>query len=75
MIERFRESSVSKVKYTGLRKWMIKNRINIAELERQCRCRLMQCLVKEFEPRKSTIDDILRVTGLTYEECFKEDNV
>ena len=71
----FRLSTVRKVKYVGLRNWMIENRKNISRLEKEIgkeRC-LSNCLTGKFEPRKKTIDAILRVTGLTYEECFKED--
>ena len=71
----FRESIVRKVKYVGLRNWMLENRVNLCELGRRCggERRLDRCLMKDCEPRKSTIDAILSVTGLTYEECFKED--
>jgi predicted transcriptional regulator len=69
----FRISTVDKVKYIGLRKWMTDNGVSVAELERRCgTSRLHHSLIRDVEPRKKTIDAILRVTGLTYEECFKE---
>ena len=70
----FHESSVTKVKYEGLRRWMQDNRVSFSELERRCgSSKLHKTLTGDCEPRKKTIDNILQVTGLTYEECFKED--
>ena len=70
----FRESTIPKIKYVGLRNWMRTNRINLAEVERLCGVtKLYATVIGKCEPRKKTIDAILRVTGLTYEECFKED--
>lgn len=71
----FRESTVRKIRYVGLRNWMLEHRINVSELERQCKgSRLHHCLSGDCEPRKRTIDAILKVTGMTYEECFKEES-
>ena len=70
----FRESTVNKVRYIGLRKWMMDNGVSISELERRCGSRrLSYSLTRDCEPKKKTIDAILRVTGLTYEECFREE--
>ena len=70
----FRVSTVLKIKYIGLRNWLVANRMNTSELERQCGVsRLGASLIGKCEPSKKSIDAILRVTGLTYEECFKED--
>lgn len=69
----FREYMVLKVKYEGLRDWMLKNRVNLGELAARCNsAHFNDTLIGKHEPRKKTIDAILRVTGLTYEECFKE---
>lgn len=69
----FREYMVLKVKYVGLRNWMLENRVNLSELATRCgTAKLNDSLIGKHEPRKKTIDAILRVTGLTYEECFKE---
>ena len=71
----FRASVVQKIKYKGLRDWMMANRVNIAELERRCHsgCKMHRSLTGPYDPSKKNIDAILKVTGLTYEECFKED--
>ena len=66
--------SKNKVKYVGLRDWMIENCVTVAELERRCgNLRMLASLTGKSNPSKYTIDAILQVTGLTYEECFKED--
>lgn len=69
--DRFRDKGVNKVRYVGLRKWMLENRVTIAELSRRAGTSdLYNSLCDDHEPRKFTIDAILRVTGMTYEECF-----
>ena len=66
--------TILKVKYIGLRNWMLDNMVCLSNLEKRCgSTKLHASLIKEFEPSKKTIDAILRVTGLTYEECFKEE--
>lgn len=71
----FRAASVRKVKYVGLRDWLMENRINVGELEKRIGGnRLHQAIKGKGNPQKSTIDAILAVTGLTYEECFKEED-
>ena len=70
-----RWKTINKIKYVGLRNWMIKNEVNVAELERRCNnLRMMASLTGGCDPSKTTIDAILKATGLTYEECFKEDD-
>ena len=70
----FHENTIQKVKYAGLRKWMLKNRMSLSKMEQATgMSRLYKTLTGACEPRKKTIDAILSVTGLTYEECFKED--
>lgn len=70
----FHAGAVMKVSYTGLRKWMLDNRVTFTMLGELCgRPRLYGSIVGKTEPRKDTIDAILKVTGLTYEECFKEE--
>ena len=70
----FHEGSVRKVKYIGLRDWMLNNRITMSKFEQLCgMTKMAKTLHGVCEPRKTTIDAILSVTGLTYEECFKED--
>ena len=71
----FHESAVQKVKYPGLRKWMLENHVCVRDLERMCgkNKRFYKSLIDKANPSKKTIDAILAVTGLTYEECFKEE--
>lgn len=72
----FHEAATLKIRYSGLRNWMLENRIGLNDLSKRCgvaRERLYHNLVRECDPRKNTIDAILAATGLTYEECFKED--
>lgn len=71
----FREDCISKVKYTGLRNWMLTNRVTINKLnELTGLTSIHQCIIDRRDPSKHTIDAILRVTGLTYEECFREES-
>ena len=64
------------MKYPVIEAYMIKHNLSLREFARQCdmpsstMCRLLN---GQTEPSKSTIDKILAVTGLTYEECFREE--
>lgn len=71
----FQEAAVLKVKYPGLRKWMLENHVCVSDLEKMCGKgkRFHAFLVDKSNPTKKTIDAILDATGLTYEECFKEE--
>lgn len=72
--DNFHKASVMKVKYVGLRNWMLDNRMNIGSLEKLIgNQRLHMAIKNNGNPRKDTIDKILAATGLTYEECFKEE--
>lgn len=69
----FRPSAVSKVIFVGLRNWMLENRITIKALGTQLgMTKLNDSLLGKHEAKKSTIDGILKITGMTYEECFGE---
>lgn len=71
----FRESAVQKIPYIGLREWMLSNRITLSMLDELIGTTgLHSTFNRKYEPRKRTIDAILTVTGLTYEECFREKN-
>lgn len=67
--------------YTGLRNWMNKNKVGISEFVRRCgvencycnKNRMVGYLSGKTDPPKRTIDKILAVTGLTYEEAFGEE--
>lgn len=63
--------TLQEIPYKGLREWMLANRVNISELGRRCR-RSVDGAVKGGGCSKDTIDEILRVTGLDYETCFRE---
>lgn len=76
----FNSTAVRRIQYVGLRNWMIQNKVSVSELIRRTgnvmshpvsHERLMGKLTGQDELRKSTIDRILLVTGLTYEECFQ----
>ena len=70
----FNESTTGRIKYDGLRNWMLENRVGLTELTRRCgHTKLYASLIGNSEPSKSAIDAILEVTGLTYEECFKKE--
>lgn len=70
------EGTLRKVKYRGLRNWLLTNRVCIRDLEKMCGASSFHAsLIGNSSPTKRTIDAILAVTGLTYEECFKEENV
>lgn len=64
--------------YEEIRKYLIENKISIAEFSRRIygdnhsehRLRLVRVL-KGSDAHKSVIDRILIVTGLTYEQAFK----
>ena len=64
------------IKYPSIKKYMTDHNLSLQEFVRRCdvpsstRCRLLK---GDTEPSKSTIDKILTVTGLSYEECFREE--
>lgn len=67
--------------YKGLRYWMNENKVTIAEFLRKMGVKPYYRNYQNFvdrmsgrtEFRKKEIDVILAFTGMTYEECFKED--
>ena len=67
--------------YTNLRKWMNKNEVSFAELLRRMGkerasgnlTRLHEQLRGKVELKKSTIDQLIAVTGIRYEKLFKKD--
>ena len=68
------EGAIRKVKYIGLRNWLLTNRVPIRDLEKMCGASSFHAsLIGKCHPTKRTIDAILAATGLTYEECFKEE--
>lgn len=74
--DHFHPMAVQKVRYVGLREWMLENRITLSKLDELCgTSRLASSVNLGCNFRKSTIDAILKVTGLTYEECFREETI
>lgn len=73
--DKFHPESVRQIRFVGLRNWMLKNRVKVCELEKMCGLsKIYRSIVTDsYEPSKRTIDAILKVTGLTYEECFREE--
>lgn len=77
----FRPFNKERCIYAGLRKWLNDNQVSIAELTRRIGYNPQPKIYQSFRkylngtnsPRKYIIDFILRVTGLTYEEAFRED--
>lgn len=65
-----------KIAYKGLQNWVKKNKIKYREFADGVGMKTQQIhmtLQGVHEPRKTTIDKILKYTGMTYEEAFKED--
>ena len=71
----FERNEICEMKYPSIEKYMTDHNLSLREFARQCdmpsstMCRLLK---GDTEPSKSTIDKILTVTGLSYDECFKE---
>lgn len=68
--------------YTGLRNWLNENRISRAELIRRMNLsvggrntdRVCRILRGETRPNKDDIDLLIKITGLTYEVLFSEED-
>jgi hypothetical protein len=76
---KFQYFSSERCVYDGLRKYLNENRISTYELARRCfnsshpkRHELLSGALKGSNTTKHTIDKILAVTGLTYEEAFAD---
>ena len=64
-----------KVVYPNIRKYLRKNLLPVSAFSDLCGVSnrtMYTCLSGEVHPSKYTIDQILRVTGMTYEEAFSE---
>ena len=64
-------STLRKIPYKGLREWMLANRISFKKLSELCGMDVRRAVIGDG-CTKTTIDEILRATGLDYETCFKE---
>lgn len=69
----YHPKTVTRIPYIGLREWMIKNRVSVKELGELCGREVFRGKPDNYGLTKKTADAILRVTGLTYEECFREE--
>lgn len=74
-----RRSNAECVRYPGLQKWMKDNDFTLTKLSERSglnyatlRYDLSMYSSKQCDPKKFTIDAILAVTGLTYEQAFGE---
>ena len=78
----FKEITPEMCIYPNLRNWMNDNRITRAELCRRIwgytqtnlHMRVSAYLTGETAPHKNTIDKLIEVTGLSYEELFTTDD-
>lgn len=67
--------------YPNIRAWMNENLVSMAEMLRRLDLsrhpgnykRFKRAIQRGSNPNKCTIDQLIQVTGLTYEELFKED--
>ena len=62
-----------KIKYKGLRDWILQEQITISKMARDIGTNyvtLYYILNGHNDPRKNSIDRILNYTGLTYEQAF-----
>lgn len=60
------------VLYPSIKEWLKNNHCKFTDFEKQCGCCLRHGLKHGKGMRKSAIDAILRVTGLTYEQAFAQ---
>lgn len=66
--------------FVGIRNWMNSNNISMSELVRRLKNTnhpvefylVRKYLTREYSMRMDTIDRLLEITGLTYEQAFKE---
>lgn len=64
------------IKYIGIKKYLETNRISIGKFSKMCgidNTTMWRNLIGKTDMLKRNIDKILKVTGMTYEEAFKED--
>lgn len=73
-IKRFHIKAVAKIPYVGLRTWMINNRVSTSELSRRCGVERLP-LSGQYKLKTSTANKILQATGLTFEECFRREDI
>lgn len=72
----YQQKLLNRVIFPAIRNYLYKNRISISQFSVLCNVSYMtmyQRITGQTDIPKRTIDQILRVTGMTYEEAFKED--
>lgn len=74
----YTKKAIDKIVYTGIREWMHKNKTNISSLAREMGNSttlpyLYGYLYGKRKPGMETIEKILAVTGMTYEQAFVQD--
>lgn len=69
-----RMATLHQIKYIGLRNWMIENKVTVKALSKMCyNSHIGEVIKGNAGVKKDHIDAILKITGLTYEECFREE--
>lgn len=66
---------VRNIKYAGIREYLANNYISIRKFAKMAELNYVSLyydLIGKNDPRKQTIDKILKCTGLTYEKAFGE---
>lgn len=64
------------IKYIGIKKYLEENRMSIGKFSKMCGINsttMWRNVIGKSDMLKRNIDKILCVTGMTYEEAFKED--
>lgn len=72
----YQQKLLNRVIFPKIRNYLYKNRISITQFSALCNVSYMTIyrgITGQTDILKRTIDQILRVTGMTYEEAFKED--
>lgn len=73
---RSNEKIVNACVYPNIRKFLVRERLTCRDFSNEfgiSYATLYNILTGKAEPRKKTIDRILKCTGLTYEEAFSKD--
>ena len=71
-------TNADKCIYPAIREYMQKNRMTYSRMASLCGVTSMtiyNCLTGEVTPTKKTIDRVLEVTQMTYEEAFKKETI
>ena len=72
----YKPRNMNRIIYPTIRNFLEKNRMSITRFSVLCNVShitIYRGITGEKDMLKRTIDQILRVTGMTYEEAFKED--